>query len=379
MGGNKYGSEEYHIGKTLRWLQEKPPAAVVHVDKITTIGCNFLPSIAYNAISRAPIRIQLLTHADTLSKTAIRHQLALAEELNAKIDHQKQQATAIFVINPTLVLKQRQLRPLIDGLYGAYILGSGKIPALVVTGPPNVGKSSIIFPLTKPRTLQVKKKKAYHLPRISSTAGHTLGVKSHVMSAAGYSNDLTLYDTPGLRRRIEDAEPRTIIGMVGSNVTEFRNGYSEFVTPMDCVDFVLKALNRHAALTGMEVPTYGIELGLDRYTNDPNEILTAYRNHESTKGRSEMEFIRRCNRGEFGGLVFSDRQPRSVERINLEDIREQDSIITYMNEAAQQLISYATNPGTSPDFELEVPRPPRRGHYHDDDEDELQMMMDKLS
>jgi hypothetical protein len=164
-GGNKYGTEESHIAKTLTWLREKEPRLMVHVDKITTVGCDFLPGPAFRTIYRAKFRLLVLTHGDVLSTRALQHQIALAEDLASKHSHGQYFPAAIFVVNLQRVEKQKQLKHLIDAMYGAFYLNHMKQRAFVVSGIPNVGKSSLILPLTRGRTLAVKKKRHYHCPK----------------------------------------------------------------------------------------------------------------------------------------------------------------------------------------------------------------------
>lgn len=198
-GGNKHGTEEQHISRAITWLAEKNPQMMVHVDKITTVGSSFLPQMAFRVLHSAKIRIAVLTHGDLLSKRALQHQIAVAEDLYAK--HCKGQffPTAIYVLNLTDVVKQKELKPLINAMFGAYFLSGMTHKGLVVSGIPNVGKSSLILPLTRGRTLAVKKKKHYHLPKVGPTAGVTLGVKSHVLVSPDHGHEISLYDTPGIR------------------------------------------------------------------------------------------------------------------------------------------------------------------------------------
>jgi 50S ribosome-binding GTPase len=198
-GGNKYGTEESHIAKTLTWLREKEPRLMVHVDKITTVGCDFLPGPAFRTIYRAKFRLLVLTHGDVLSARALQHQIALAEDLAAQHSHNQYFPAAIFVVNLQMVQKQKQLKHLIDAMYGAFYLNHMKQRAFVVSGIPNVGKSSLILPLTRGRTLMVKKKRHYHLPKVGPIAGLTLGIKAHVLQCPNHNQEISLYDTPGLR------------------------------------------------------------------------------------------------------------------------------------------------------------------------------------
>jgi ribosome biogenesis GTPase A len=188
-----------HISKTVQWLREKCPRLIVHVDKITTVGCDFLPFGARKTIYEAKFRILVLIHGDVLSKRALQHQIALAEDMSMKYSRGQFFPAAIFVVDLLRVEKQKQLKHLIDAMHGALHLNNLQQRSFVVTGIPNVGKSSLILPLTKGRTLAVKKKKAYHLPKVGPVAGLTLGIKSHVMETPDHDIDISLFDSPGLR------------------------------------------------------------------------------------------------------------------------------------------------------------------------------------
>ena len=84
-------------------------------------------------------------------------------------------------------IKNSKLRPIMEMLYGAKVAAASKCDQsittttkLLVCGVPNAGKSSFIYPLTKHRTLQVKKKKgSFHLPSINIIPGWTMVTKSH--------------------------------------------------------------------------------------------------------------------------------------------------------------------------------------------------------
>ena len=66
---------------------------------------------------------------------------------------------------------------------------------ILVTGLPNVGKSSLIVALTRELTIERRKKGAYHLPRIEDAAGVTLGSKQHCFHE---KPNMFVIDTPGL-------------------------------------------------------------------------------------------------------------------------------------------------------------------------------------
>jgi len=132
-------------------------------------------------LNKASYRIKCLTNADKLSDEALALQINQAER--------EHPGTAVFALNLTTAdkIKATEVKNVKCAMIAAAArhFGADKSGGkIVVCGSPNAGKSSLILPLTKNRTIQTRKKGAYHLPSISAKAGETLGVKRHTLQVS---------------------------------------------------------------------------------------------------------------------------------------------------------------------------------------------------
>lgn len=344
--------EESAIARALRWMQEKSPSIVLEVRHVSLLGINVLPRPAVDAIRNAAVRIVCLTHADTLSDQALSQQIKSLQRHVNNYALQKEMPTAIFALNLTQASKRKYLARLAEALFGASISqghSRSGTRQILVFGMPNSGKSSLILPLTKERTLEVRKKKSYHLPKVSSQAGCTLGLKTHVLEPAGNiraSHDVSLMDTPGLRPRLESLDSDFIALLLAAKVIEPYKGYKEVIPPHAVTKHLLEALNRHAEMSGGEVPPYVKLFGLDSATSDAAVFLDAF---QPTTGKrpEEMLLVRKCHSGELGGMVFHPARSHQQQHVNVSnDVNDESdlsfkrgSAVVYMNDAAKELVA----------------------------------------
>lgn len=332
-------NEEYHIGRAIRFMMEARPEVTVLVEKVSLAGCNFLPRAMDQMLRSSTVRLHCLTHADTVSDAALRQQIWLTQELDARRRYPHHRPTAIFAVNlKQAAEKGRLLRPFRDALFGAGKLVTKK--QVLVCGVPNSGKSSLILPLTKARTLAVKKKRHTHLPKVSSKAGMTLGVKKHVLHALG-QDDLTLLDTPGLRTRMDHADPRQVALLLAGNVTQPFAGYKEIASHDVLLRLLLQAVNRHAAMSGESSPAYLQLLGLKSPAVNPATFLRSY---QAATGKvvDEISLIRLFQAGEFGGLVFFPYKNLPCVNDSSNISLDRNSAVVYMNDEAKRLIDIGT-------------------------------------
>ena len=349
------GDEEYHASRALRFLQENQPNVVVHVENVQLAAIKLLPRIADAIVQSTPVRIKVLTHVDMISDAALQQQIQTVQQMDDRIRLPNQQPLAIFALNlQSLELTMRELSEVRDALFGASLLVSR--PQIVVCGAPNSGKSSFIYPLTRHRTVMEKKKGAYHLPRVSSKAGMTLGVKKHWLPPAFGSrikHNIALLDMPGFRPKLLFADPNLVSFLLSAGVTEPFQGYQDIVSHEAMVKLLLKAVNRHATMTDPNsVPEYVELLNLTKATEDadlflrsydkwaktlPNDVLDQVTGH--SKDLKSIYWPRLFKSGIFGGLVFTPYptlpQPSQSSHI----VINRDSPVVYMNEQARRLMN----------------------------------------
>jgi 50S ribosome-binding GTPase len=408
--------ENTHISSAVRRMLEAAPDITLQVERINVVGCtNLLPYQVENAISNSILRIKVLTHVDTISEAALRHQLAYVEEQERlKYPPSKNKyPTAVVAVNLAVVEKQKELRLLQDAIFGATQLANNN--QVWVCGSPNSGKSSLILPLTKNRTMTVRNKRAYHLPKISQRAGMTLGIKKHVMESNSSSSmfhiEATLHDMPGLRPRLED--PRTPAAlMFAARVSETFPNYQELCHNDHILQLQLEACNRHEILTkqytqymndaaeaakgpsiqlnlnppGKDMPPHALPPVFDEKnplqdiepayvhrfqlqhgaTNDPRIVRKAAQKViPSCEDKKIMKFFHNF---EGGGMIFTPTHKYHHLLVNHSTAMKFHfgSPIIYMNEAAVRLVDI--HHGRARDFEPN--KSSRLSDNEDDDVDE---------
>jgi ribosome biogenesis GTPase A len=346
--------EEYHAGRALRFMQENQPNIVVNVENVRLSAIKLLPRVAEAVIQSTPIRIKVLTHVDTISDAALRQQIQTVQQLDERIRYPNQLPVAIFALNlQTVDIKARELSEVRDALFGASRLVTK--PQMLVCGIPNSGKSSLIYPLTRHRTVQEKKKGAYHLPKVSSKAGMTLGVKKHLLPPAFGSfikYNITMIDMPGFRPKLQYADPSLVALLLSAGVTEPFQGYKTIAPHDTLVKNLLKATNRHATMTDRNsLPDYVQLLNLTEPTESPETFMSEYlrwaKNNEDARlhvpGHSaNIESIywpRTFNSGVFGGLIFTPYPTLPHPSHSSHIVLDRESPVVYMNEEAERLMN----------------------------------------
>jgi hypothetical protein len=382
VSGDTFARENSHVASAIRRMAEAAPDITLQVERINLIGCNnLLPFQLEKCINNSIVRIKVLTHIDTISEEALRHQLAYVEEQErVKFPPSKNKyPTAIVAVNLIGVEKAKELRLLQDALFGAtQVVHNNQI---WVCGSPNSGKSSLILPLTKQRTMTVKNKKAYHLPKISQRAGMTLGIKKHVMESSPlstmYHMEATLHDMPGLRPRMEDSRTPAAL-MFAARVTETFPHYQELCHNDQILQLQLEACNRHEILTKQYAaymeeakkgspnavttsqqhqqqqsvssmiddkntlshisPDYVKLFNLKNATNDPRELRTAA--HKVIHSCEDKKIFAKFHKHECGGMVYTPSH-KYHDRIMNHAVNMRfhfGSPIIYMNDAAVRLV-----------------------------------------
>jgi 50S ribosome-binding GTPase/Type II intron maturase len=345
--------EEYHAARAMRFMQENNPNVVINVENVRLATMKLLPRAADRIIQSAPIRIKVLTHVDTISDAALRQQIRMVQQLDERMRYPNQSPLAIFAMNlQSTEIKLKELVDLQFALFGASRLVSK--PHMLVCGVPNSGKSSLILPLTKQRTITMRKKQEYHLPRISSKAGMTLGVKKHQLPpplGTPYDYVITLIDMPGFRPKLLHAEPSLVTLLLSAGVTEPFQGYKA-VSPNDhLIKLLLRATNRHAEMTDPNAPPdYVTMLNLKEPTEDVNLFVKAYCEWSKTQpdikskvfghnnNPEQMYWPRAFQSGVFGGLIFTPYTTLPYPGYSAHLQLNRDRQIVYMNEEAERLM-----------------------------------------
>lgn len=290
----------------------------------------------------ATVLIRILTRADLLSDEALLYQMEQAQQ-QGRSDKYTSAAVIAMDLRNAESIKVKTLKPLMNVLAGGAKLAGTS--TAVVCGAPNAGKSSFILPLTRDRTMQVRKKKSFHLPKISSTAGWTLSTKKHALQVAG-DTTVTLIDTPGLRPRMNSVDVETQALLIACGAMEYTKGMMTDELEEMIVELVLKALNRHGSFAKATAMPYVQALGLNEPSKDPMEFLEAFQatNNTHTGTGLILQLVQQCRAGKLGGLLYeSDAStPQDLPASDNELPVNRNSPIVCMNNEAMRLIDIGT-------------------------------------
>jgi 50S ribosome-binding GTPase len=367
--GGGYTAEEHYISSAYRRIQDKPPSTVVICERIQLVGCNLLPRMAQSMIERAQHRFRVITHADTVSMDVLKHQIAFVEEQERRNNYRYPTAIFFMNLNNAETIKQKHMVAFADAIAGSLSLADLRTN-VVVCGIPNSGKSSLIMALTRVRTLEVKKKKDYHLPKISSQAGRTLGTKTHVMAYGNrQKTEITFMDSPGLRPRLEELDVQTIRLLLATKTVEPFKNYVKFMPNNELLQILLLATNNYSQMNyelGMmlrsnksktvnsgkdqaspPLPDYVSAFGLSEATDDPEVFIKAYYKTTREKvSKDPMHLVRKWQAGDFGSWLLTPFRRDCIANANMASMNDiqRNSPIVYMNAAAQEYIKRA------PDF-----------------------------
>ncbi|KAA8499228.1 Mitochondrial ribosome-associated GTPase 1 [Porphyridium purpureum] len=146
-------------------------------------------------MERGMDHVVVYTHSDLLQK----HELAQLKKWSAEYVAPPEN-TFFKDVSEYKNQKRKNFHDLIDQigflmLHGASRFKGAGMTKAIVCGIPNVGKSSLIYILTKDLTKEVKKKKLYHAPKIENVAGKTRVLKQHWLNV---DPNLMMVDTPGM-------------------------------------------------------------------------------------------------------------------------------------------------------------------------------------
>jgi 50S ribosome-binding GTPase len=365
-------AEEYYISTAFKKLDVNQPKIVIHCERVQLVGINLLPRPAQTIIDRATLRFRVITHCDTVSLDVLKHQIAYVEEQERRNYPNSPYPTAVFAMNLSKAdsLKQKQMKQFSDAIFGAASIVRGTAPILVC-GVPNSGKSSLVLALTRQRTLKVKNKREYHLPKVSIQAGRTMGTKKHIME---YDNkqSVTFMDSPGLRPRLQGLNPDTIRLLLASKSVEPFKGYADYTGDQILIRLLLQAANNYTnvdyevgkilhdrkknanaadtAYSSPTLPDYATAFGLSRSTEDPNEFVNAYyKTSQEQVSNDPLYLVRKFQCGDFGSWVFTPYRRDVLSDRNITNLRpfyQNFNPIIYMNQAGQEYMAKAIDFGT---------------------------------
>lgn len=141
-------------------------------------------------------------------------------------------------------------------------------------------------------------------------------------------------------RRALQCDPVTLREMIATNSTSYKKSYRDVVNQKDCVEVVLRALNRYADIS-QEPPAYLETLGKTERITNVDDFLASI---TAKRGKVNLvELIRKCNFGDLGGLIFTGYTGTNLERV--QDLHVHSPII-YKNEFAKTLEEYGKDPAS---------------------------------
>ena len=237
--------------------------------------------------NNTPLQLKILTRADMVRGPALLYQMhaiggattgtGTGTTMHNSTGSSRQIPVVALDLSGAEKLKIKQLKPLLQILAGATEVSNalrqqssntntnndhvGNNNDIVVCGLPNAGKSSLILGLTKHRTMAVRKKQKFHLPKVSATAGWTLGTKAHLVEhpKKGRGENLRLIDTPGLRPPIQSqslSDTAHLLAMASMETTAGMLKQQDGDNSMrDAIlDILWKGLKRHAQISSLSFP-----------------------------------------------------------------------------------------------------------------------------
>ena len=307
---------------------------------VMRVGSCFAPQSMYSGTSqaswygKAKVRIACFTHADLLCPEAI---AALVSETE-----RRDPECAVFVVNTAAAkkdLKPKKFMVLRFALYGAafatgHVPGTGKAKSVLVCGMPNVGKSSVIYPLTKV-AVNERRRKELHQARISCEAGHTPAAKAHRLDASPHP--LMMTDTPGIVPPSGTTTDEELHWMLcaGFLTTSCIPNLRTKQWPPEVAQLALDGLKRQHQLYGSPLK-YPEVLGLKgdaAGTDDAEEVLR----HIDAASRSTalQLFLKQCRSGALGPWLLDPSLGKAPKRLSRRiDMREP---LVYYNDKAFKL------------------------------------------
>ena len=405
MGGI---AEERAISQAIRTIRERNYQVVIEVMNACHVDWaeRQLPIRKDSNVHKIWARV--LTHSDLLSREALQYQMERASIIRNHTSNNDDNSYQIPVVALNLQdtnLKQTKLRPVMEMLFGTKAVATTTTSEvssskLLVCGVPNAGKSSFIYPLTKHRTLAVKKKKgSFHLPSINETAGWTMGTKSHVFdikvprdnnggSGSSSSNkhkteSVSLDDTPGLRPRLDNlmkddellASWLCTRGMKApKGMLSKTNNNGNYNTLEKYIIQILWAGLKRRKISQQPL--------LEEFVS-PDALWEHYLNNNGTQLNSLDSFIRTVTSGEYGGYIIEEEEyiPTTTTTTTQQQQEEelyinQDSTMVAMNQSAKLLTDIGSGRVTFerakhtkfflPRFDNRISRSGRRGQEERD-------------
>ena len=289
-----HSNEESMIGQAINRMRGKYTNNIV-VEVINAWHVDWAQDLfpCKDILREASLRIRVLTRADHLSKEALQYQMHRARTSASRTG--KDIAVVAMDVSQAHTVKLKQMKPFLEVLAGAQeVVGQGE-RSIVVCGLPNAGKSSLIHALTKSRTMEVKKKKETHLPKVSAQAGFTMGTKSHsIYHPHNKKKLISLLDTPGLRSRLEYQKQDQTANLLAVSAMEIPKGYlQDEELRRAIVQQLFDGLERYRQIDSNpnNLKLEDLMPGTDYAANDVRDLILAVRN------------------GSHGGLVMERSKP----------------------------------------------------------------------
>lgn len=312
-------TEEKMIGEMVRKIRERPPKVVVEILN----ACHVQVGLRYLSIRKSlreanppPFWIRVLTHADMVDKQVLKYQMERASGGSPE----KNPVVAVN-LSEAKQTKAKQVKAIQQFMAACILWRSGQdTRSALVCGLPNAGKSSFIHALTRERVLKVRRKKEYHLASISSTAGHTLGMKKHSFDLNGLT--VTLVDSPGVRSRSDFMDAQTISYFLATGSLQPGRTTMTKEIKEEVIKILRRGLERHEELAGR------------KDDKKLQENLAAF-DQEAATGKNFPKLIKDYEKGIYGAALIE--QDEWVNR-NEWKMTTAGGLVMGMNPAAEAIL-----------------------------------------